>query len=197
MVGSTRHEMLMFLAQERGGLPDLDAAAVRERLLPMLGDRTDEVIAVFERSNPEASGTELFATIQSAASMGMGSIRLAERKLAGGTAPVYMYLLTWRSPFDGGKYGAPHGMCVPLSMDNCWSAQWSDVPEARGVAARMNQAWIDLAAVGDPNHADLPKWAPYSLDERATMFFDDPCVVVDDPFPEERAVLDGVPGMFG
>ena len=113
---------------------------------------------------------------------------MAERKLAGASAPVYMYMMTWRSPIQGGRLGSPHGMCVPLSMDNCQSAQWSDVPEARPVAARMSQAWINFGADGDPNHPDLPKWAPYSMDERATMLFGDPCAAENDPFPEEHVL---------
>jgi carboxylesterase type B len=34
---------------------------------------------------------------------------------------------------------------------------------------------------GDPNHHDLPEWQPYSLDERATMIFDNECRVIADP----------------
>jgi para-nitrobenzyl esterase len=196
LVGCTRHEMTMFMAQEPDGFPEIDDAGMRERLGPFLGDRLEPAIDAFRHSNPDVTTTELCALIQSAAAMRTGSIKLAERKLAGGSAPVYMYMLMWRSPIDD-RLGAPHGMCVPLSMDNCHTAQWSDYPRGRDLAARMSQAWINFAATGDPNHADLPKWAPYSTDERATMLFDDPCRVVNDPFPEERVVLQDVSGLLG
>ncbi len=129
--------------------------------------------------------------------MRTGSVRMAEIKLAAADAAVYMYMLTLSSPVEGGRLGAPHGMCVPLSMDNPHTARWSDFPGGRRLAARMSQAWINFAAGGDPNHPDLPKWSPYSLDERATMLFDDPCVAVNDPFPEERKVLENVRGPLG
>ena len=197
IIGSTRHEMTTFMAMEPNGLPDLDAAGVRERLAPLLGDKLEATIETFERSNPGVSQTEMYALIQSAAFMGTGSVRMAETKIGGGSAPVYVYMLTWRSPIYDGRLGSPHGMCVPLSMDNCHSAKWSDYPEGREVAARMSQAWINFATYGDPNHAELPKWAQYSTDERATMLFDNPCVVVNNPFPEERLAMHDIAGPMG
>jgi para-nitrobenzyl esterase len=191
LLGSTRHEMAAAMSQAEGGYPDLDDTQLRERLQSVVSGPLDDIVAAFRRTNPDASPTELFALIQTAATMGVHTTELAERKLAGGTAPVYAYLLTWRSPVDP-RLGAPHGMCVPLSMDNCQSAKWSDVPEARPLAARMSQAWINFAACGDPNHPDLPKWEPYSIDERTTMLFGDPCTAVDDPFAQERIAMQGV-----
>jgi para-nitrobenzyl esterase len=196
LVGCTRHEMTMFMAQEPDGFPEIDDIGMRERLSSLLGDQVERAVDAFRRSNPDVSTTELCALIQSAAAMRSGSIRLAERKTAGGAAPVYMYLLMWRSPIDD-RLGAPHGMCVPLSMDNCHTAQWSDYPEARELAAVMSRAWINFAATGEPGHPDLPKWMPYSTDDRTTMLFDNPCRVVDDPFPAERVVLQDVTGLLG
>ena len=119
--------------------------------------------------------------------MRTGTVRLAERKLAGGSAPVYMYMLTWRSPIDRGRLGAAHGMCVPLTMDNVDSAPMAgDYPISRQVAARMSEAWLSFARHGDPNHGGLPQWDPYSVKARATMVFDEICTAVDDPFGDER-----------
>ncbi len=197
LIGSTRHEVTMFMALEPNGFPDLDENQMRARLKPTLGPQLEPAIEEFRRSNPHASPTQLYVLIYSAAMMRTGTVRLAERKLAGGAAPVYMYMLTWGSPIDGGRLGAAHGMCVPLSMDNCHSAQWSDFPAGHELAARMSQAWINFGAAGDPNHPELPKWMPYSTDTRATLMFDDPCSVVDDPFPGERLILGDVTGPLG
>ena len=197
LIGSTRHEVTMFMALEPKGFPDLDEGQMRARLESTLGSQLPPAIEEFRRSNPGASPTELYVLIQSAAMMRTGTVRLAERKLVGGSAPVYMYMLTWRSPIEGGRLGAAHGMCVPLSMDNCHSAQWSDFPAGHELAALMSQAWINFGGSGDPNHSELPKWMPYSTDARATMIFDDPCSLVNDPFPGERLVLREVTGPLG
>ena len=196
LVGATRHEVTHFMVMEPGGLPDIDEAAMRARLGPALEDHLEPVIEAFRHANPDVTTTELCVLIQSQLMMGASSVQLAECKLAGSSSPVYMYMLEWRSPVDA-RLGAPHGMCVPLTMDNCWSAQWSDVPEARELAARMSQAWINFARDGDPNASDLPEWLPYTLEQRVMMIFDDPCHADDNPYAEEYASLAGVKSPFG
>lgn len=197
IIGTTSHEVSMFMALEPQGLPDLDEAGMRARLEPVLGDRFSDVVGAFRSSHPDASMTELTVRILSGVNMRTPSIALADAKVAGGSAPVYMYMLTWRSPIMSGALGAAHGMCVPLSMDNCDTALWSDFEAARPLAARMSQAWINFGAAGDPNAADLPAWAPYAAPARSTMMFDDPCHLAQDPFPEERVALEGIRGPLG
>lgn len=197
MIGTTSHEMTMMMALEPNGFPHLDEAGMRARLGFLLGDRLDDVLRVFVSAHPNATKTELTARIISAANMRTSSIALADAKVAGGKAPVYMYMLTWESPIMSGVLGAAHGMCVPLSMDNCHTALWSDFKEGRSLAACMSQAWANFGARGNPNHDNLPRWAPYSAPRRTTMIFDDPCGAVDDPFASERVALQGIKGMLG
>jgi para-nitrobenzyl esterase len=45
---------------------------------------------------------------------------------------------------------------------------------------------VRFAHDGDPNHAALPKWFPYSLDERATMLLDLESRVENDPRADLR-----------
>ena len=96
-------------------------------LAPVFGDRLDEVLDTFRRGHPDASATELYLLITST-SPRLSSIELAERKLAGGTAPVWMYLLAWESPALDGFVRASHGMCVPLTMDTCESMPATQYP---------------------------------------------------------------------
>ena len=120
--------------------------------------------------------------------MGRGSVTLAEQKIAGAGAPVWLYLLAWESPALDGFVKASHGMCVPLTMDNAGTVP-DDRLSRRACARRADERGVDrLRAGGDPNHADLPEWAPYSLDERAVMIFDDPPRVEHDPYAAERLV---------
>ena len=190
MVGTARHEATQFLLTEGmvtgESIPVIDDAGLELRIGMMAGERAGAVIAGYRATMPDASPIDLYIAIFSDMAMRSGSITLAERKLAGGTAPVFMYLLEWESPAMDGFVAASHGLCVPLSMDNCDSAPMTaDYPASRAVAARMSDAWIAFARDGDPNHPDLPKWSPYSLDERATMIFDDECTVVSDPYREQ------------
>jgi para-nitrobenzyl esterase len=38
-----------------------------------------------------------------------------------------------------------------------------------------------LARTGNPNHRGMPHWPAYAGDTRATMYFDTPCEVRNDP----------------
>ena len=189
IVGSTRHEGTMFMAatgMHAGSTMDDDA--LRAHVATWAGDRADDVLAVYRREHPDASNVDLAVLVQSVAMMGRGSVTLAEQKIAGASAPVWLYLLAWESPALDGFVKASHGMCVPLTMDNAGIVPMTDYPAAHALAAQMSAAWIAFARDGDPNHADLAKWAPYSLDERAVMIFDDPPRVEHDPYAAERLV---------
>jgi para-nitrobenzyl esterase len=52
---------------------------------------------------------------------------------------------------------------------------------------------LAFARTGDPNHAGIPAWAPYSLEKRETMVFDDPSRLEHDPRGGERRLYQRVP----
>jgi len=116
LIGWTRDEMSTFRAME--GARDVDEAGVHKRLDPLLGDRVDDALRAAQRLRPGATPTQQLVIVQSQGVFGNESLELAEHKQAGGQAPVYVYELTWSSPAEGGRLGAAHGMCVPLTMDN-------------------------------------------------------------------------------
>jgi len=49
------------------------------------------------------------------------------------------------------------------------------------IADIMSEAWIAFARDGDPNHAGLPTWTPYTAERRATMLIDTDPTMVNDP----------------
>ena len=57
----------------------------------------------------------------------------------------------------------------------------------------MSNALIAFARTGDPNHAGLPAWRPYTLAERQTMLFDAAPKVENDPRGAERRLFASVP----
>jgi para-nitrobenzyl esterase len=188
IVGTMRHEATMFLALEgaaTGELPRVDDAALLARASALVGDGAAELVAAYRAEQPEASPFEILAVIQSDQMMRRGSVTLAERKLAGGGASVYMYLVTWKSPALHGFVMASHGLCVPLTMDNAHTTPAVDTPEGRLVANAMSEAWLAFARTGRPDAPGVPAWPAYSFDRRATMVFDLAPHVVDDPFGEQ------------
>lgn len=191
IIGTNKDEAALFLAADprRRRLEDHELV---ERLKPMLGDRTDEILGVYRRTRPEATPWELLIGISSERTR-LASIQLAERKVAGGPAPVYMYLFTWESDALGGLFKSCHALEIPFVFDHPEVAPFtgsrSDRPQ---LAASMSRAWTTFARHGDPNGDGLPLWPTYSPETRATMIFDSPCRVENDPRREERLVWAGM-----
>jgi para-nitrobenzyl esterase len=72
-------------------------------------------------------------------------------------------------------------------------ARTGDDADARRMAAAMSDALLAFARRGDPNHAGLPAWKPYSLPRRETMVFDSDSRLQDDPRGGERRLYAQVP----
>jgi para-nitrobenzyl esterase len=75
-----------------------------------------------------------------------------------------------------------------------------ETPERYELAATMSATWAAFARSGNPNHEGLPHWPAYDARDRATILFDVPCKVENDPRREERLVWgDYLParGMWG
>jgi para-nitrobenzyl esterase len=62
-------------------------------------------------------------------------------------------------------------------------------PEAFALSQKVSQAWVSFARTGDPNHSGLPKWAPVSASSLPVMYFDNTCVVKNDPESEARKLM--------
>lgn len=195
IVGTNRDEMGLMLAVDPrysayGGAMSEDD--VRQRLARLTSDDgAARLLDVYKAARPGAAPGELLMAVLSDR-MRVSAIHLAERQLAlGGGGAVYMYLFTWPSPILEGRAGSFHALELPFVFD-CVDRgpQAGDTAETRALAAAMSDSWIAFARTGNPDHAGLPHWAPYSPDERATMVFDAECRLVADPGAAERQAID-------
>src|SRR4029077_13886581 len=120
------------------------------------------------------------------------SIRLAEHKTRAARAPVFMYLFSWVTPRLA-RYGAYHGLEIPFVFDTLTAMPHVAAdPEAEALCRRMQQTWVEFARSGRPAGGDVPAWAPYTLDDRATMRIDRSFTLERDPLGRERAAWDDV-----
>jgi para-nitrobenzyl esterase len=67
------------------------------------------------------------------------------------------------------------------------------VPQSRAVSAAMMAAFVALATKGDPNHPQMARWPQHRLPQRATMMFDAPPRVANDPRRAQRELFARVP----
>jgi para-nitrobenzyl esterase len=123
-----------------------------------------------------------------------GAIIEAELRAQQGS-PVFAYQLNYRSPIENGRYGAQHGMDIPLVFDTVAQPRslTGNTAQAQQAADQMSDAFIAFAKTGNPNHKGIPEWKPYELAKRSTMVFDAKSQLVDDPRGEERKLFAAVP----
>lgn len=194
MIGTNRDEQALFLARDPRRRR-LSEEELRQRLAPTLGDNLERILGTYQRTRPGATPWDLLIGILSEGAR-RRSILLAERKAAGGTAPVYMYLFTYESDFLGGLLKASHAMEIPFLFDNTDDVGMTgERPDKHEMAVAMSETWAAFARSGDPNHPGVPKWEPYTVDNRATMLFDVPCRAEVDPFREELDAWEGTDTM--
>ena len=195
VIGNTRDETRAFLGNDEANFAltwDTLPQKLREQQYVDLSP--DVVIAEYRRLYPDYTPSEVFFAATTAGRSWRGAVIEAEMRALQG-APAWVYQLDWRSPADGGRLRAFHTLDIPLVFDNVAAegSKTGDDARARAMASRMSDALIALARHGDPNHAGLPAWSPYTLPQRQTMIFDDASRVQDDPRGGERRLYERVP----
>jgi para-nitrobenzyl esterase len=177
---------------------EIDDAELRARVRKALqaGDAdADRVIAVYRKGRPKASNLDLWMIVASDLSpLRTSEFTIAERKLAQGKAPVYMYYFQWYSPVHQGRVRAMHGVELPFVFDHVDDAAFmiGRGPERQALADKVSAAWVAFARGGNPNHKGLPPWKAFTMTERATMVFGRECKAVNDPYREERLALEAL-----
>lgn len=191
MIGTNKDEAALFLASDLRRRR-LEEHELTQRLRPLLGERMDEILSVYRRTRPTDTPWDLLIGVMSESTR-LASIQLAERKAAASSAPVYMYLFTWESDALGGLFKSAHAMEIPFVFDHPDIAPMTGEKSNRAeLAATMSQAWAAFARTGNPNYPGLPQWPAYTETQRATMIFDVPSRVENDPRREERLVWGGL-----
>jgi para-nitrobenzyl esterase len=169
-------------------LPARLSASMRVDITP------ETVVSEYRRWYPRYSPSDVFFAATTAARSWRGALIEVELRAAQGS-PAYAYELDWKSPLEGGKWGAPHTLDIPLVFDNIdkKGSLTGTSPEAQKMADQMSEAFIAFAKTGEPNTKSLPRWEPYQLPHRQTMIFDQESKLVDDPRGQERELFAKVP----
>ena len=192
LTGSNLHEFINGLDR-----PEAQAMQIDElhRLVNQeFGERSKEIIDAYRSEYPEATPFDLYATI-AAASVRRPAREQAIRKAALSRASAYAYIYAWRTPVLDGRPGPFHGAEIAFTFDNAALCDHycGGSSEAIALSKQISTAWVSFARTGDPNHDSLPYWPKYTSERRATMQFDNPCEVRNDPEGQALRLIDEVP----
>jgi para-nitrobenzyl esterase len=189
LVGTTAHEMTLFLAFEpsAGGR---DEGVLTRRARGVFGDRADAVARTYLDNREPSSIDDALIAFETDRVFRIPAIRLAEAVVASAT-PAFMYLFAWETPAFGGVLRSCHALELPFVWD-ALDKGGVDVftgtgTERRALARDMHRRWIAFARTGDPG------WPAYDTQRRSVMVFDgNDDRVVEDPAGDERRLWDGI-----
>ena len=175
MIGSTLNELMGTAYGEK----ELTLEQAKERLQKIHGDRTDQFIEAYAKAYPDYTPQDLLSIDTMFRPY---TIRTADAWASQASAPVYTYLLTWKSPVDDASRGSFHGLDISLAFYNVdLRPDWTgNVEEAWAVSDKMSSAWLNFVKTGNPNvEGVLPAWEPYTRENGTTMVFDNECHIVN------------------
>ena len=201
ILGNTRDETRTLIGRGDPSLFELTWESLLPKLVansPFMGnlDRAD-VIARYRHLYPRYTPTDVFFAATTASRSWRGQVIEADRRAQQPVANrhTWVYQFDWRTPIEGSKWGAHHGLDVPFVFDNV-----TDVPEKVGslrgasrLAALMSEACIAFARPHKPDCEGLPRWPVYDLETRQTLIFDSSCRIESDPRGDERRLFGTVP----
>jgi len=187
LIGSGHPELFALTWEE---LP----AALEQNIQRFLGTYTAEQVATKYRGfYPNYSPVDVFFAATTALRSWPGQVIEAERRAQSPAQErTWVYQMNWKSPIDGGKWGAPHTLDLAFFFDNLQlspgmvGASAEDVKRAQPLADTMSSMLIAFAQTGNPNHDGFPNWPAYSLVNRETMAWDTVTRLVNDPRRLER-----------
>ena len=161
---------------------EMTVEEMNRRVREDYGSQSEAIIAAYREDYPNASPFEFYATI-STASWRIPQFQQASRKAALGAAPAYAYIYSWRTPILDNRPGSFHAAEIPFVFDNgeLLDHYSAGDPAAYALNKQMSTAWVSFARTGNPNHSGMPHWPAYTADKHATMYFNAPCEVRNDP----------------
>jgi para-nitrobenzyl esterase len=195
MLGNTHDETRGFTGDDRSlfnlswdDVPARLESAMRIDVLPRA------VVGAYRQHFPNMSPSDVYFAASTAARSWRGQVIEAEERAKAG-APGYVYQLDWRAPAEGGIFGAPHTLDIPLAFGNLEASRFIGERTEAGEAmsAKLMDAFLAFARTGDPNCAALPAWAPYTPPARETMIFDADTRTENDPRSWQREYFARIP----
>lgn len=193
LVGTTREESLVFVVALAEMFSD---ELVNGMTLSTFGDvqRANNALTIYRSNRPGAPAHVISAAFDTDRMFTLPAIRVAEAQL-GHTKDVWSYRFDWQTPLLEGNLGACHALELAFVFNTLGdpAAEYLTGPNApQTLAETMHRSWISFISVGNPNHAGIPEWDRYHLEQRKTMLFNNENTIASNPRGEELILWDGI-----
>lgn len=180
IVGTTLNEFVSAINHpEYEAMTDAEVAQKVEGLFP---GKSGSVMAAFRERTPNVKPFDLWSHI-AASTVRENAIKQCTAKAALGKAPAYLYWFWWQTPILDGRPRAFHCSEIAFAFDNTDPCEnmTGGGEDARGLAAKVSEAWIHFARTGNPSHPGIPKWTAFSPETVPTMIFDNKTELKNNP----------------
>ncbi len=177
--------------------PGFSFDALPAKLERQFGADAKKIVDTYRHTMPNVSAADVWVAITSINMMGLGSIKIAERKFKQQGAPVYLYNFGYKSeakvPGTDYPFGTPHAMDITFKFNNEVAGAKAgflsgNKPERFTASHNFAELWTSFARTGKPSAKNAPEWPAYNLTTRATMRIDTNCEIIKDRFKDELAM---------
>jgi len=167
IVGSTRNEGTLYLAEETG----LTRAKYRAFLKTRFGAATARALKVFPAATDEAVPGAIDRVITVGANA--EPARFVARAMARTPTQAYLFHFVRRPDTAmARRFAVHHGADIAYVFANVAPADGYDATD-RALSDAMTAYWINFARTGDPNGPGLPEWPAYRRETDINMEFGD------------------------
>jgi para-nitrobenzyl esterase len=202
VIGNTYGETRNLIGSSRAKLFNLTwdevPGALESNVKPFIGNLSGEYITTeYRKQYPSYSPSDVFFAATTAARSWKSMLVESDIRAKQPNSPLWVYYLRWKSPVEGGKWGAAHAYDIPLVFGNSDSAKHTKgVKSAEVLGESVSKLITNFAKTGEPGlglekDGAIPVWPRYTLEERRSMIFDEKLEVHVDDRGWERKFFEG------
>jgi para-nitrobenzyl esterase len=165
----------------------IDEAGLRNRLSGTYqGAELDRIINTFRKSRPGATPAQLYFAITTSP-IWRDAIKIAEARGGPARGAGVHVPAGLRRPHRGAGHRLPARLAARLRHPHQVRQRRQRCATRRRATARyMSALWAGFAHTGRPTATDVPRWPSCTPRDRATMWIDARCRIVNDPDKAER-----------